>query len=59
MFAGVLLSAFDNAGGDTVSALKALNLHNDISHCSTGGGAGLALIEGKAMPGLQAMVAAN
>jgi len=43
-------------GGDTISALKSANISPDnISHCSTGGGASLEFIEGKVLPGLLAL----
>lgn len=34
-----------------------LNLQDDMSHLSTGGGATLEFIEGRGMPGLRALVA--
>jgi phosphoglycerate kinase len=43
-------------GGDSVSALEQLGLAGNITHVSTGGGASLELIEGRAMPGLRALV---
>lgn len=39
-----------------MSALKSFGLEGDVSHVSTGGGAGLAMIEGKALPGLSALL---
>eukprot|EP00759_Apiculatamorpha_spiralis_P018530 PhF_6_TR24846/c0_g1_i1/m.34280/K00927/PGK, pgk; phosphoglycerate kinase len=39
-------------GGDTVSAVAKAGVQKDISHVSTGGGATLELLEGKALPGL-------
>lgn len=45
-----------HAGGDSVSALKSFDLDGQVSHVSTGGGAGLALIEGKDLPGLAALL---
>lgn len=42
-------------GGDVVASLKELNLGEFISHISTGGGAGLKLIEGKQLFALDAI----
>ena len=42
-------------GGDTVAALRLLGLEGEVDHLSTGGGAGLALIEGSPLPGLAAL----
>ena len=42
-------------GGDVVASLKELNLNEFISHISTGGGAGLKLIEGKQLFALEAI----
>jgi phosphoglycerate kinase len=39
-------------GGDTVAALRLLGLENTVSHLSTGGGAGLELLEGRILPGV-------
>lgn len=49
--AALLLSA----GGDSVSALKGLQPAPHISYISTGGGAGLELIRGATLPGIQAL----
>lgn len=40
-------------GGDTVSALEQLKLTENFDHVSVGGGAMLAFLEGKEMPGLR------
>ena len=43
-------------GGDTLSVLKTAGVKTEqISHCSTGGGASLEFIEGKLLPGLVAL----
>lgn len=43
-------------GGDTLSVLKTAGLKGEqMSHCSTGGGASLEFIEGKLLPGLVAL----
>ncbi|PIS46807.1 MAG: phosphoglycerate kinase [Elusimicrobia bacterium CG08_land_8_20_14_0_20_51_18] len=43
-------------GGDTVSALKVSGIKPEqVSHCSTGGGASLEFMEGKTLPGIEAL----
>jgi phosphoglycerate kinase len=42
-------------GGDSVAALRLLGLENEVSHLSTGGGAGLEMLEGKTLPGVAAL----
>jgi len=42
-------------GGDSVAALRLLGLEGSVSHLSTGGGAGLEMLEGKTLPGLAAL----
>ena len=39
-------------GGDSAAALRLLGLENSVAHLSTGGGAGLELLEGRVLPGV-------
>jgi phosphoglycerate kinase len=42
-------------GGDSVAALKKFGLDGSVTHLSTGGGATLELIEGRTLPGVEAL----
>ena len=44
-------------GGDSASAIRQAGLTNEITHLSTGGGASLALLEGRPLPGLAVLQA--
>jgi 3-phosphoglycerate kinase len=42
-------------GGDSAAALRVLELDGEVSHMSTGGGAGLEMLEGRELPGVRVL----
>ncbi|GMS92570.1 hypothetical protein PENTCL1PPCAC_14745, partial [Pristionchus entomophagus] len=49
------VAAATSSGGDTATAAKKFHAETKVSHLSTGGGASLALLEGRTMPGVEAL----
>ena len=46
-------------GGETAAAVQRADVMDKISHCSTGGGASLEMLEGRTLPGLEVLLDAE
>jgi 3-phosphoglycerate kinase len=42
-------------GGDSVAAIRMLGMESEVAHVSSGGGAGLTMLEGSPLPGVEAL----
>ncbi len=42
-------------GGDSAAAIRLLGMEDNVSHLSSGGGAGLEMLQGRALPGVEAL----
>ncbi|HSV32253.1 MAG TPA: phosphoglycerate kinase [Atribacteraceae bacterium] len=54
----IALSSADTVigGGDTIAAIKKAGVEEKITHISTGGGASLEFVEGRVLPGVEALL---
>ncbi len=54
-YLGKLTAVSIVGGGETAAALEKFHLTHAVTHCSTGGGAVLAFLSGKRLPGIEAL----